>query len=114
MWSELAQRLVTQRLATLHQTPEGFAPLFDRAVVLHAKSLIVLMAAAFSALLPLLFRASRRPFAAHLVFALHFYAFLLLLFCAALLVAAGDTLLGGGGLAIGPPGPRALDRCCCS
>jgi hypothetical protein len=98
MWSELAQRLVTQRLATLHETQAHFAPLFDQAVVRNAKSLIVLMALAFSLVPPLLFRRSGRPFAAHLVFALHFYAFLLLLFCAALTVAAGDVFFGGAGL----------------
>lgn len=98
MWSDLAARLVDQRLAVLHQTQAQFAPLFDQAVVRNAKSLIVLMALAFSLVPPLLFRRSGRPFAAHLVFALHFYAFLLLLFCCALVVAAGDAFFGGDGL----------------
>ena len=97
-WSELAQRLVAHRLATSGKSLDRYAPLFDQAVVLNAKSLVILMVAPFALLLPLVFLRSRRPFATHVVFSLHFYAFLLLLFCAALFVAAIDVLLGGAGL----------------
>jgi hypothetical protein len=98
-WSALAQELVGQRLAATHTTLERFAPLFDRAVVLHAKSLVIAMAVPFALLLPLVYFSSRRPFSIHVVFALHLYAFLLLLFCVALGVAALDAASGGGGLA---------------
>ena len=97
-WSAFAQQLVAQRLAATHGTLERLTPLFDQAVVLNAKSLIVLMVLPFALLLPLFFRASQRPFAVNVVFSLHLYAFLLLLFCAALGVVAVDRWLGGPGL----------------
>ena len=98
-WSALAQELVDHRLAAANTTLDRFAPLFDRAVVLHAKSLVIAMAVPFALLLPVVFFGSRRPFSIHVVFALHLYAFLLLLFCVALGVAAVDVAFGGGGLA---------------
>lgn len=98
-WSTLAQELVDHRLAATSSTLDRFAPLFDRAVVLHAKSLVIAMAVPFALLLPVVFFASRRPFSIHVAFALHLYAFLLLLFCVALGVAAVDVASGGGGLA---------------
>lgn len=98
-WSALAQELVAAHLASAQTTLDRFAPLFDRAVVLNAKSLVIAMAAPFALLLPLVFARSGRPFSIHVVFALHLYAFLLLFFCVALAVAAVDVALGGGGLA---------------
>src|SRR5262249_21776849 len=71
---------------------------FNRAVVLYAKSLILLMALTFALLLPVAFWRARRPFMTHVAFALHLYTFLLLLFCVALLVAKLSALLGFGGL----------------
>jgi hypothetical protein len=97
-WSGLAQQLVTRRLEATHRTLDQFAPLFNQAVVLNAKSLVVLMVVPFALLLPLAFLRSRRPFATHVVFSLHFYSFLLLLFCAALAIASIDVSLGGSGL----------------
>jgi len=98
-WSALAQDLVDARLAVANTTLDRFAPLFDRAVVLHAKSLVIAMAVPFALLLPIVFLGSRRPFSIHVVFSLHLYAFLLLLFCVALGIAAVDVFSGGGGLA---------------
>ena len=72
--------------------------MFDRAVVLNAKSLIVLMTMPFALLLPLILFRERRPFMVHMVFSLHLYTFLLLLFCVALLAAKSSALLGFGGL----------------
>ncbi|SFN34556.1 DUF3667 domain-containing protein [Variovorax sp. OV329] len=86
-WSELAQSLLARRLEETGTPLETFAPVFDRAVVLHAKSLIVLMTVPFAALLPLMFFRRRRPFMLHVVFSLHLYTFLLLVFCLALLAA---------------------------
>jgi len=97
-WQAIAQRMVTERLETLHTTLDRYAPIFDRAIVLHAKSFIILMVLPLALLLPLVFRRNPQPFVAHAVFSLHFYAFLLLLFCVALVVAAVDALLGGAGL----------------
>jgi hypothetical protein len=98
-WSELAQSALSRRLDATHMTLAQYAPAFDRAVVLNAKSLIVLMALAFTPLLPLTFLRERRPFMTHVVFSLHLYTFLLLLFCVALLAAKASALVGLGGLA---------------
>ena len=97
-WSALAQRLVDQRLAVRRMSLAEFSPLFDQAAVLHAKSLIILMVLMFAAVLAVVFWRRREPFGAHLVFALHLYAFQLLLFCVALLMAQADVLAGGLGL----------------
>ena len=91
-WSDLAQSLVTQRPAKTNTS------LDVRAVVLNAKSLIILMAVPFALLLPFVLFQSQRLFATHVVFSLHLYTFLLLLFCLSLLIAMTDVLLGGVGL----------------
>jgi hypothetical protein len=77
-WNELARSLLAQRLEKTHTPSELYAPVFDHAVVLYAKSLIVLMTMPFALLLPLVFFRERRPFMAHMVFSLHLYTFLLL------------------------------------
>ena len=97
-WSALAQELVARRLEMLGTTLDAYAPTFDHAVVLNAKSLIVLMVLPFALVLPVVFRAARQPFVAHAVFSLHLYAFVLLLFCLALALAEFDVVLGGAGL----------------
>ena len=97
-WSDLAQSLVAKRLERTHTSLELYAPVFDRAVVLSAKSLIILMAVPFALLLPLAFFGSRRPFTTHVVFSLHAYTLLLLLFSLSLLIAISDEVLGGAGL----------------
>lgn len=98
-WSEVAQTLLSRRLEATHSTVAQYEPTFDRAVVLYAKSLILLMAFPLALLLPLAFLRARRPFMTHVVFALHLYTFLLLLFCFALLAGKLSALLGFGGLA---------------
>ena len=97
-WSALAQTLVAGRLAAKDMTLASYAPLFDQFAVLYAKSLIILMVFVFAGIVALMFWNRRRPFGAHVVFALHFYVFQLLLFCGALLLANGERALGGGGL----------------
>ena len=97
-WSEIAQELVARRLNALQTTIDVYTPVFNQAVVLNAKTLIIVMVAPFALLLPLTFYGTRQPFAAHLAFSLHFYAFLLLLFCVSLAVSAVDVLCGGAGL----------------
>jgi hypothetical protein len=103
-WSALAQRLVAHRLATGPTTLEHYAPLFNQAVALHAKSLVILMALVFALLLPVVFYRKRRSFGVHVVFALHLYAFLLFVFCVSLGIAWGNALCGGAGL-----GSRRID-----
>lgn len=97
-WHAVAQRLVTHRLETKQTTLDLYAPIFNRAVVLYAKSFIILMVLPFAILLLIMFYKKRQPFVAHVVFSLYFYAFLLLLFCVSLAVAAVEVLLGGDGL----------------
>ena len=97
-WSNLAQSLLTKRLEASHRNLEQYAPAFDRAVVLNAKSLIFLMTLPFALLLPLAFLRERRPVMTHVAFSLHLYTFVLLLFCIALLAAKFSALLGFGGL----------------
>jgi hypothetical protein len=98
-WSAYAQVLVTHRVESLHTTLDRYAPVFDEAVGVNAKSLIILMVLVFALLTPLVFYRSHRSFGTHLVFSLHLYAFLLLLFCVALVVAGVDVWFGGAGLA---------------
>jgi hypothetical protein len=97
-WSVLAQRLVSNRLGTMDQTLELYAPIFNNAVVTNAKSLIILMTVPFTLLLPTLFFRAWQPFVAHIVFSLHLYTFLLLLFCVCVAIAGMDVLFGGEGL----------------
>lgn len=77
----LATRLVAARLEALDTTEEAFAPAFDHAVAVNAKSLIIVMTPPFALLAALLFFTSHRPFVTHVVFAIHFYAFWMLSFC---------------------------------
>ena len=97
-WSGYAQARVEGKLEESGTTLADYTPVFDRAVVVNAKSLIILMTAPFALLLPLVFLRERRPFMTHVVFSLHLYSFLLLLFCFALLAAALSGVLGFGDL----------------
>ena len=71
--------------------------MFDQAVALHARSLIIFMALWFAPLPWLVFAHRRQPIAAHAVFSLHLYTFLLVLLCAATAILAADLWLGGAG-----------------
>jgi hypothetical protein len=97
-WSELAQALVDAHLRRRHTALDAYAPLFDRSVILYAKSLIIVMVLPFALLLPLVYAGARKPFMTHVAFALHLYAFLLLFFCLPLCIAKAHLLLGGAGL----------------
>jgi len=98
IWGPLAERLLTRHLETTHTNRDLYAAVFDRAVAVNSKSLIIVMALSFALLLPIVFFRSRRPAAVHVVFSLHLYAFVLLLFCLALTVVGIDTWFGGSGL----------------
>lgn len=87
-WSEAVRPLIERRLERMQTTTAAYAPQFDTAIAVHARSLILLMAISFTALPAIAFRRSRKPFAAHAVFSLHLYAFMLLMFCAGMLVLA--------------------------
>jgi hypothetical protein len=98
-WSPWAQTLLAARLEQLGTTLEAYAPVFDRALRLHARSWIILMALSFAVLPWLLFYRRRKPFAAHAVFSLHLYAFLLLLLCVADVIPALNVRFRGAGSA---------------
>jgi hypothetical protein len=102
LWSDLARSLVEQRLAATGKSFTAYAAVFDQAVAVNAKSLIGLMVPFLAGLLPLVFWRPARPLAVHFVFALHFYAFLLLLFCVPLAATGLGKSLGGPGGLSGP------------
>lgn len=94
-WSPLAQRLVADRLAASGAPLASFATRFDAAIALHARSMILLMALAFAPLPALVFRRRGHPFAAHVVFSLHLYAFTLLILSIGTPVPNVPVLFGG-------------------
>src|SRR4051794_34042019 len=98
IWGPLAQRAVTHHLDSRQTSLALYTPVFNQAVALHAKSLVVLMVLPFALLAAIVFYPNRRPFVAHVVFSLHFYTFLLLLTCVSLTVVGVDLLFGGRGL----------------
>ncbi|OGT80012.1 MAG: hypothetical protein A3H91_04445 [Gammaproteobacteria bacterium RIFCSPLOWO2_02_FULL_61_13] len=76
--SELALDLVALHLAAAGLSFDSYAPVYNQAVSVNAKSLIGLMVLPFSLFPPLVFWRSAHPYAAHVLFSLHFYAFMLL------------------------------------
>lgn len=84
-WSLLAQELVNRRLDVLNVSLASFEPLFDQAVHVNAKSLVILMTIPFAIVLALLLNDKHRPAVTHVVFSLTFYAFLLMWLCVLLL-----------------------------
>jgi hypothetical protein len=81
LYSGLARTMVADRLAAMQTTLERYAPAFDQAAALNAKSLIVLMVPPFALVVWLLLGRRGRPIMTHVVFALHFFGFVLLLYC---------------------------------
>jgi hypothetical protein len=97
-WQTLAQSLLDRHLQATHTSQTQYAPLFDRAVVLHAKSLVILMVLPFSAVLALIFAGQGRRLMEHVAFALHLFTFLMVLFSLAVLGVRISMWLGGAGL----------------
>lgn len=95
LWSDFGQTLVDQRLAATGRTFAQYAPVFDQAVAVNAKSLIGLMVPPFALLLPLVFWRRGSPLVVHMVFSLHFYAFLLVLMCVPLAGMWLSAMVGG-------------------
>ena len=98
LWSEYGVELVTQYLRASGQTFAQYAPVFDNAVALNAKSLIGLMVPVLALFPPLVFWRTSRPLALHVVFALHFYAYVLVLFCVPMAAVVIDAAFGGTGV----------------
>jgi hypothetical protein len=98
-WSgDAVQNLVARNVEARHTTLSTYAPVFNQAVALNARSLIIFMAGFFSLAPAIVFRQRGRPLVVHVVFALHFYAFVLLLLCIATTIPAISVWFGGAGL----------------
>ena len=80
IYSPLAQRMTDAHLQARFISREAYASVFDHAVEVNAKSLIILMIVPLAIVALLLFGNSRRPMVSHAVFALHFLAFMLVLY----------------------------------
>ena len=90
-WSAFARTLVARKLEAAHTTLAAYTPVFEHAVDVNARSLVILLVLPFTLLLIPLFAGSRRPFVTHLVFSLHLLAFLLLCSCVLLLLTLLET-----------------------
>ncbi len=77
-YSAHARALADDRLAAKGIDRVAYAPVFDAAVDVNAKALVVLLVPAYALLVWLMSLRSRRAGAIHWVFALHFVAFLLI------------------------------------
>jgi hypothetical protein len=95
IWQALARGMVARHLEATGMSLESYRIVFDRALPIHARSLIGLMVIPMALLLPLVFRRASQPLAVHAVFSLHFHAFLLLLFCVPVLLVAIHGFFGG-------------------
>jgi len=96
-WSGFAPDLVNARLAVMNTTLDAYAPVFDKAVAIHARSMIIIMALTFALVPMLVFVRRKRPLALHAVFSLHLYAFMMLLLCVLTAIPAVSALMGGPG-----------------
>lgn len=87
--TDAGRALVHQYLDDRNLSLELYEPIYDQAVAMHARSLIGLMVLPFALFLPLIFWRNKKPFAVHVVFSVHFFAFVLLLYS---LPAAGMAI----------------------
>jgi Protein of unknown function (DUF3667) len=95
-WSVFAESLVSHRLETMRTTLDLYRPVFDHAVALNARLLIIFMALSFAPVPSIVFHRSGRPLVVHALFSLHLYAFMLLLFCVATTLPPMKVLSGAG------------------
>lgn len=77
-YSSMATRMVNARIAAKGVTPEIFAHNFDHAVDVQARSLAIVMVLLYTVLVAILQWRKKNFFGQHLVFSLHYTAFLLL------------------------------------
>jgi hypothetical protein len=79
VYSDLVRRLVRARFLSMETVDfAAFEARFNFATEQYAKTLVLLLAPGFAAVLALLHAGRREPFVKHLVFGLHLLAFLLL------------------------------------
>ena len=95
LFTPLAKILTDAHLARIEKSFEAYAPVFDQAISVNAKSLIGLMVPPFALLLPLVFWGRGQPLAVNMVFSLHFYSFLLILLAVPVVAMEISILLGG-------------------
>lgn len=81
-YSGLARRMVDAKLGERNITYDQYRPRFDAAIEGQAKTLVIVMVPLFALVTQALYWRSRRYYVEHLIFSLHFYAFLLLLIAA--------------------------------
>jgi hypothetical protein len=93
-WSDYAAALVTRRLQTKNLTLDFYAPIFDKAMAVNARALIILMAISFAPILFIAFPRNKHPGVVHPVFSLHLYAFMLLLLCLATAIPPVERWFG--------------------
>lgn len=75
----LARHMVDSELRARKLTYDEYRPRFDATLEEQAKTLVIVMVPLYALALQLLYWRTRRYYLEHLVFSLHFYAFLLLL-----------------------------------
>jgi hypothetical protein len=78
-YSAIARPIAERRLATTNRTIEGYTHVFNHAVRVNAKAMVVLMVPAIVLISLASFPRARFPLITSVVFALHFLAFFLLL-----------------------------------
>lgn len=79
--TDTGRALLQQYLDDRNLSLEAYAPIYDQAVAVHARSLIGLMVLPFALFLPLIFWKNKKPFAVHVIFSVHFFAFVLVVYC---------------------------------
>jgi hypothetical protein len=87
--------MVARHLQQTGTTLEVFMPVYDQAVANNSKSFVFLMVVPLALINVLLFARQRRAFATHLVYALHFYAFMLTFMSCTMFFMWLDLLAGG-------------------
>ena len=106
VYSPRALAIATSRLEKVGITREAYEPVFNSAVEVNAKALVVLFVPPCALFAWLIALGRGRPGGVHWVFALHFVAFWLLLFSA---VAPLGALLVGSALKVAGFSERLLD-----
>jgi hypothetical protein len=89
--STIARRMVESELQARKLTYENYRSRFDAAIEGQAKTLVIVTVPLYALVLQVFYWRARRYYVEHLVFSLHFFAFLLLLIAAmnsALFIAA--------------------------
>ncbi len=76
--SELARKMVNTKIAQKNITVEEYAKIFDEKVHIYSKSLIIIMILLLALFFSLLYFRQKKFFTEHLVFATHFFSWLLL------------------------------------